>query len=207
MTKSTSHYEDWCYFTTTWNILETRYLFQKKMATRAAHCWKILDTMEERILWTSSSPYSSGDYGLHLMLLLTQYFHHCLIFHLQTSCTHQFTSVTFVIYGLKWTGGYKMSGDGKSNSDGNIVLKEASSEAHSLQMSMKNLRIRDDTEGHNRWYQLGSSNGHVHTPDPRVNNPDVLWGGQLRISENVGAIQDVVYNMGAVPSIEEKTKR
>ena len=40
-----------------------------------------------------------------------------------------------------------------------------------------------------------------------MNNPDVLWDGQLRISENVGAIQDVVYNMGAVPSIEEKTKR
>ena len=34
-----------------------------------------------------------------------------------------------------------MSADGKSNSDGNIVLKEASSEAHSLRMSMENLRI------------------------------------------------------------------
>ena len=38
-----------------------------------------------------------------------------------------------------------MSADGKSNSDGNIVLKGASSETHSLQMSMENLRIRDDT--------------------------------------------------------------
>ena len=100
-----------------------------------------------------------------------------------------------------------MSADGKSNSDGNIVLKGASSEAHSLRMSMENLGIRNDTEGHNRWYQLGSSNGYVHTPDLRVNNPDVLWDGQLRICENVGAIQDVVYNMGAVPLIEEKKKR
>ena len=41
---------------------------------------------------SSSSPYSSGDCGLHLMLLLTQYFHHCLIFHLQTSSIHQSTS-------------------------------------------------------------------------------------------------------------------
>ena len=40
-----------------------------------------------------------------------------------------------------------------------------------------------------------------------MNNPDVLWDGQLRICENVGAIQDVVYNMGAVPLIEEKKKR
>ena len=31
--------------------------------------------------------------------------------------------------------------------------------------------------------------------------------GQLRISENVGAIQDEIYNMGAVPLIERKTKR
>ena len=36
---------------------------------------------------------------------------------------------------------------------------------------------------------------------------DVLWDGQLKISENVGAIQDEVYNMGAVPLIEGKTKR
>ena len=36
---------------------------------------------------------------------------------------------------------------------------------------------------------------------------DVLLDGQLRISENVEAIQDEVYNMGAVPLIEEKTKR
>ena len=96
-----------------------------------------------------------------------------------------------------------MYADGKSNSDGNIVLKGTSSEAHSLQVSMENLRIRDDTEGHNRGYQLGSSNGHVQTPDPRANNSDVLWDGQLRISENVGAIQDEIYNMGAVPLIEE----
>ena len=40
-----------------------------------------------------------------------------------------------------------MSADGKSNSDGNIVLKGASSEANSLRMSMENLRIWDDTEG------------------------------------------------------------
>ena len=59
-----------------------------------------------------------------------------------------------------------MSADGKSNSDGNAVLKQASSEAHSLWKSMKNFRIRDDTEGHNREYQLGSSSGHVQTPDP-----------------------------------------
>ena len=74
-------------------------------------------------------------------------------------------------------------------------------------MSMENLRIRDDTEGHNRGYQLGNSNGHVQTPpDPRVNNADVLLDGQLRISENVEAIQDEVYNMGTVPLIEEKAK-
>ena len=36
-----------------------------------------------------------------------------------------------------------MSADGKSNSDGNIALKGASSEAHSLQMSMENVRIRE----------------------------------------------------------------
>ena len=100
-----------------------------------------------------------------------------------------------------------MSADGKSNSDGNAVLKEASSEANSLWMNMENLRIRDDTEGHNRGYQLGNSNGHVKTPDPRANNADVLLDGQLRITENVGVIQDEVYNMGAVPLIEEKTKR
>ena len=87
-----------------------------------------------------------------------------------------------------------MSADGKSNSDGNVVLKGASSEAHSIRMSMENLRIRDDTEGHNRGYEL-------------ANNPNVLLGGQLRISENVGAIQDEVYNMGVVPLIEGKTKR
>ena len=34
-----------------------------------------------------------------------------------------------------------------------------------------------------------------------------IFYGQLRISENVGAIQDEVYNMGAVPLIEGKTKR
>ena len=34
-----------------------------------------------------------------------------------------------------------------------------------------------------------------------------MFYGQLRISENVGAIQDEVYNMGAVPLIEGKTKR
>ena len=100
-----------------------------------------------------------------------------------------------------------MFADGKSNSDGNVVFEGASSEAHSLRMSMENLRIRDYTEGHNRGYQLGNSNGHVQTPDPRANNADVLLDGQLRISENVGAIQDEVYNMGAVPLIEEKTKR
>ena len=54
-----------------------------------------------------------------------------------------------------------MSADGQSNSDWNIVLKGASSEAHSLPMSMENLRIRDDTEIHNRGYQLGSSNEHL----------------------------------------------
>ena len=100
-----------------------------------------------------------------------------------------------------------MSADGKSNSDGNIVLKGASNEAHSLWMSMENLRIRDDTEGHNRGYQLGSSNGHVQTTYARANNPDVSWDVQLSISENIGTIQDEVYNMGAVPFKEEKTKK
>ena len=100
-----------------------------------------------------------------------------------------------------------MSADGRSNSDGNIALKGASTEAHSLWMSMENLRIRDDTEGQNRGYQLGTSNGHVHSPDPRANNPDVLWDGQLRTHENVEAIQDKVYNMGAVLLIEGNTKR
>ena len=100
-----------------------------------------------------------------------------------------------------------MSADKKSDSDGNVGFKGAASEAHSLRMSMENLRIRDDTEGHNRGCQLGSSNVHVQTPDPRANSPNVLWDGQLRISENVGAIQDEVYNIGGVPLIEEKTKR
>ena len=76
----------------------------------------------------------------------------------------------------------------------------------SLPMIMENLRIRYDTVGHNRGYQLGISNGHVQTPNPRANNA-VLWDGQLRISENVGAIQDEVYNMGAVSLIEGKTNR
>ena len=49
------------------------------------------------------------------------------------------------------------------------------------------------TQGHNRGYQLGSSNVHVQTPDPRANNSDVLWDGQLKISENVGAIQDAIW--------------
>ena len=94
----------------------------------------------------------------------------------------------FVVYELKWTGGYKMSADGKSNSDGNVVLKEASSEAHSLLMNMVNLRIRYDTEGHNRGFQLGNHNGHAQTLDPRANSPNVSLDGQLRISKNVGAI-------------------
>ena len=38
-----------------------------------------------------------------------------------------------------------MSADGKSSSDGDVLLKGASSESHSLRMSMENLRIRDDT--------------------------------------------------------------
>ena len=100
-----------------------------------------------------------------------------------------------------------MSADGKSNSDGNVVLKGASTEAHSLCMGMDNLKIIDDTEGHNRGYQLGNSNGHVKTPDLRVNNADVLLDSQLRISKNIGSIQDEVYNMGAFPLIEEKAKR
>ena len=62
----------------------------------------------------------------------------------------------------------------QKNSDGNVVIKGASSEAHSLRMSMENLSIRDGTNGHNRGYQLGSSNGHVQTPDPRANNAYVL---------------------------------
>ena len=86
------------------------------------------------------------------------------------------------------------------------MLEGASSEAHSLQMSMENLRIRDDREGHIRGYQLGNFNGHAQTPDLRVNNADVLLNGQLRISENVGAIQDEVYNMRAVPLIEERQR-
>ena len=69
------------------------------------------------------------------------------------------------------------------------------------------MRIRDDTEGHNRGYQLGNSNGHVQTPDPRENNADVLLDDQLRIWKNLGVIQDEVYNMGTVPLIEGKTKR
>ena len=69
------------------------------------------------------------------------------------------------------------------------------------------MRIRDDTEGHNRGYQLGNSNGHVQTPDPRENNADVLLDDQLRIWKNLGVIQDEVYNMGTVPLIERKTKR
>ena len=100
-----------------------------------------------------------------------------------------------------------MYADRKSNSNGNAVLKGASSEANSLRMSVENLRIRDDTEVHNRGYQLGNSNGHVQTPDPKPNNADVLLDGQLSISENVGAIQDKIYNTGAVPLIDEKTKR
>ena len=99
-----------------------------------------------------------------------------------------------------------MSADGKSNSNGNVALKGASSEANSLRMSMENLRIRNDTEGHNRGYQLRNSNGHAQTPDPRATNADVLLDGQLRISENVGNIQGEVYIMGAVPVIEENTK-
>ena len=91
-----------------------------------------------------------------------------------------------------------MSVDGKSNSDGNTVLKGASSEAHGLRMSMENLKIRDETEGQKRGYQLGRSNGYAQTPDPRANNPGILWDGQLKISENVGVIQYEVYNMGAV---------
>ena len=42
------------------------------------------------------------------------------------------------------TGGYKMSADGKSNSDENFVSKGVSSLAYSLRMSMENLRIKDD---------------------------------------------------------------
>ena len=68
------------------------------------------------------------------------------------------------------------------------MLKGTSSESHSRQVSMENLGIRDDTEGHNRAYQLGNSNGHIQTPDPRTNNADVLLDGQLRISENTRAV-------------------
>ena len=68
------------------------------------------------------------------------------------------------------------------------MLKGASSEAHSLRIRMENLRIRDDTEGHNRGYQLGSFNGHVQTPDLRANNTNVFLDGYPRISENVGII-------------------
>ena len=100
-----------------------------------------------------------------------------------------------------------MPADGKSNNDGNVVLKGASSEAHSFQISIQNLMIRDDIEGHNKGYQPGNPNGHLRTPDPAANNADVLLDGQLRISDNVGTIQDEVYNMGAVPLIEGKTKR
>ena len=100
-----------------------------------------------------------------------------------------------------------MSADGKSNSCGNVVLKGVSSEAHSLQMSVENLRIRDDAEGLNRGYQLGNSNEFVQKLDPRPNNANVLLHGQLRISENLEAMQDEVYNMGTVPLTEGKTKR
>ena len=92
-------------------------------------------------------------------------------------------------------------------SDGNVVLKRASSEAHSLQMSMQNLKIRNDKEGRTRGCQLGSSNGDVQTPDPRANNAYDSLDGQLSINENVGAIPDEEYHMGAVPLIEGKTKR
>ena len=88
-----------------------------------------------------------------------------------------------------------------------ILLKRVSSEDHSIRMSMENLRIRDDTEGHNRRYQLGSSNGHVQPPDPGANIKKVLRGGQLKISENVGAIQNEVYNMGVVRLIEGEARR
>ena len=100
-----------------------------------------------------------------------------------------------------------MSADRKPNSDGNAVLKGTSSEVHSLRMSTKNLRIRDDTEGHIRGYQLGNSNGYIETPDPRASNADAFLDGQLRIRENIRAIRDKVYNMGAVAVIEEKKKR
>ena len=50
-----------------------------------------------------------------------------------------------------------------------ILLKGVSTEDHIIPMSMENSRIRDDTEGHNRRYQLGSSNGHVQPPDPGAN--------------------------------------
>ena len=40
-----------------------------------------------------------------------------------------------------------------------------------------------------------------------MNNTDVLLLGQLMISENIGAIQDEVYNIGAVSLIEGKTKK
>ena len=88
-----------------------------------------------------------------------------------------------------------------------ILLKGVSTEDHIIPMSMENLRIRDDTEGHNRRYQLGSSNGHVQPPDPGANIKKVLRGGQLKISENVGAIQNEVYNMGVVRLIEGEARR
>ena len=88
-----------------------------------------------------------------------------------------------------------------------ILLKGVSSEDHTLRMSLENLRIRDDTDGHNRRYQLGSSNGHVHPPDPGANNADFLRDGQLRIIEIVGAIQDEVYNMGVVRLIGEARRQ
>ena len=88
-----------------------------------------------------------------------------------------------------------------------ILLKGVSSEDHSLRMSLENLRIRDDTDGHNRRYQLGSSNGHVQPPDPGANNADFLRDGQLRIIEIVEAIQDEVYNMGVVRLIEGEARR
>ena len=87
------------------------------------------------------------------------------------------------------------------------MLKRASSEAHSLQMNMENLKIRNDKEGRNRGCQLRNSNGDVQIPDPRANNAYDLLDGQLSINENVGAIQDGEYHMGAVPLIEGKTKR
>lgn len=111
-------------------------------------------------------------------------------------------AVTFAVYELVWTVGCNISVDGKWNSGGNTLLKWASSKTDCLQMNMQNLRIRDDTQGHNREYQLEASNEHLNPPDSKASNADIWLDSQLRISSNVRAIQGDANNMEAVSLTE-----